>query len=250
MNLLKRRILKKIIMLLVAVTIMAAGLPAFSAYEAHVVNVRVNIEDPFSFSKDCVPMQLAPDKDDNPFTVPVYTYNKWKCTLEFENKSGSPIKNLTLFDQFQGEYIISILSHTPDPAGTADDPVISTSGRSSDVSWEIASLAPHSTAKLEIQIVTRCHCVGNGKWKQTFTSPGTWILNAGATASWGGTSFGDPVITKNTGKVWEVSSWDPQDNNDPDDDYYSYDQDGKPKQCPLESIQNIPGYEDENCPLP
>ncbi len=165
MKLLKRIVPKKTIIIAVAIFLVAASLPTFSAYEAHVINVRVRFEIP-SFYKNCVGEK----------TVNIHEYNEWTCEILLKNPKQTPMTDVVITDTVPGEFRAALISYTPN---SAPAPVFNASGNT-QITWNVGTLGAGQTAILKFKIWGRCN--NGGHWE--FTTAGDYILNEGATATW------------------------------------------------------------------
>ena len=215
------KLARKFVTPIIIVALLATIVPAVSAFESHLINVRVRVEERFNCFKTIelaspedvqdliddglIPDSVDPDQPDvdpdYPNEVPTFTCVVWLLKLTFCNVEDHDIGNVTVKDNFSTEI-------TGEPA-LEDVPVdviirMQTRGNSKKESFQ---------SQTRILWYVTCEdwdpgteeCIDNSGimepgecaylymyvWtklnpsgKQSYTSPGHYTLNSGPTAKW------------------------------------------------------------------
>lgn len=141
------------------------SLPVVAAYEAHVINVQVNVADPL-FTKRAI----------GPTQVPVGTYQEWVVTIRIHNLNDYAMQGIQVTDNFGANLNVEFLSKTHgDYQQSTNKP-----GNQQRIVWSGFSLQPDEVATLLVKVSTGLNSAG----KQEYTSPGEYELNSGATLKW------------------------------------------------------------------
>jgi len=212
-----RGVTRRLLTVILVLALLAVAVPAVSAYEAHLINVKAHVEQRFNCFKT---FRLATDEEiqaaiesgvefpnppnppevTEPDNVPVFTCIAWMVTIIVANPHSYPITEVTVKDNFAAEMAaqpigsppvdLTIISHS---RGKAKKEAFQTQYR---ILWYVTFVSgdpevpetvdnsgwmqPGDTEVLEILVWTKLNPSG----KQEYTSPGTYTLNSGPTAKW------------------------------------------------------------------
>jgi hypothetical protein len=206
----------KFMSLLMAGAVLVAAVPLVSAYEAHMFNVKVHVEERFNCEKvveaateddvaylvenGIIPEEWDPEPGD-PYVVPAYTCVVWLVTVHFTNPNDYPITNVVVTDRWGAELggvpldeespvNLFIKTHS---RGKANKESFETQYR---ITWYVTYqsgnvafpeevdnsgvVGPGEEEYLQLYVWTKLNPSG----RQEYTTPGTYTLNSGPTAKW------------------------------------------------------------------
>jgi len=217
----KIKLTRKILTPIIIVALLATIVPAVSAFESHLINVRVRVEERFNcyktielaspedvqslINQGLLPPGADPEQpgvDPNyPNEVPTFTCVVWLLTLTFCNVEDHDINNVTVKDNFSCE-----VTGEPDLGEVPVDVIISmqTRGNSGKESFQSQTRilwyvtcedwdpgAEECIDNSGIMEPGECAYLYMYVWtklnpsgKQSYTSPGRYTLNSGPTAKW------------------------------------------------------------------
>jgi hypothetical protein len=188
--------IRKFIPVLIIVLLIAALVPAVSAYEGHLVDIKAHVEGtpPTTRTGDKV-MRLAEPSEiaasgrfpagtvntvTSPDNVPLKTLVIWVVTITVNNLTGDTMYLTEVDDNFNAEVTIDIIDASQ---GTAE---VEESGNPGNplyhkVYWNIGTIVEGNSATLNLLVWTR---VNNGG-QQEYTSTGQhWLNESGVTVKW------------------------------------------------------------------
>jgi hypothetical protein len=214
------KLARKFFIPIIIVALLATVVPAVSAFESHLINVRCRVEDPHSVHKTIelasydnvqylideglIPASVDPNQpdidSDYPNEVPTFTCVVWKLKLTMGNSYGYPITDVVVTDHFGAELggvpldsvpvYVFIKEHSKgkskvDKFETQYRITWYVTYRDGDVSEpdyvdNLGILEPDESAYIEMYVWTKLNPAG----KQEYTSPGDYTLNSGPTAKW------------------------------------------------------------------
>lgn len=142
-----------------------AGVPGFMAFESSLVNINARVVQP---PPPVQKLRSGPDP------VTVGTYQEWFFTIVVSNPFDFPIEDVLVTDHFGAELDVVIVSHT---GGTATTEVV---GQQARIAWTIDLLDPGHSQTLVVRAFTTLNPGG----QQSYSSPGRYEQNSGATMRW------------------------------------------------------------------
>ena len=214
---LNRETARRLVTVLLVLVVLAAAVPAVSAYESHLINVKVRVEQRFNVFKT---MRLASQAEINeairqgvvfphppnppevtePDMVPVFTCVAWIVSIMVSNPHDYPITEVTVKDNFSAELGAEPLDSLPvdltviwHSRGKSKKAAFPTQYR---ILWYVTYVSgdpeipetvdnsdwmmPGESETLTMMVWTKLNPSG----RQEYTSPGTYTLNSGPTAKW------------------------------------------------------------------
>jgi hypothetical protein len=165
----------RILTALIASLAVVAGVPAFLAFESHMVSVTARVVQPPPPVKK---VRGGPDP------VPVGTYQEWFFLIVVTNTFPTAMQNAVVTDHFGAELNAEPLDSLP-----VDVDIVShTRGQSAKesfetqvrITWTIGRLEPGQSETLVLRLFTKQNPAG----MQEYTSTGVYEQNSGAVLKW------------------------------------------------------------------
>jgi hypothetical protein len=220
------RIGRRLLPIIIVMAVLAMLVPTVSAYEAHLTNVKVRVEERLNVFKV---VELASPEDiteaiesgivfpsvpnpptvTDPFNVPAHTCVVWHVILYFKNIHDYDMTNVVVTDHFNAELAGQAIGD-----GAVDVLIRQQSrGKSQKVSFQSQAritwyvtyvegdvsdqasvdnsdvVPAGETAMLEMLVWTKLNPSG----RQSYTSPGDYEMNSGPVGKWFNIPLGDEV---------------------------------------------------------
>jgi PKD repeat protein len=141
-------------------------------------------------------LELSKVKLSGPDSVPMFTRASWEMRIDVWNSGAVALADVAVTDTVPGEYGIVAMSYNAGSVSTR------TTGKATHIDWSVGELGPGASASLWFTVATKLNPAG----KQEFTSPGTYVLNPGASATAIDAATGSEVSDGPTPAIWVVAT--------------------------------------------